>query len=512
MTAFQATGNGKLSKKPLLFLWTFVVFLAVFSVGELLLQKRLAHHTNAIISCMQYERDQSSVFLSKIGGNSSNGMPILAKSPTVFETFTNEHVVHWDNLTMLAPKNLHTYIEPVNGEAAFMQYGVANMRNVCIRPNGTMVVVGTSAEEIVRSVLATGETMAREWRDTYNCTSWSCHGGVHIEDTTPKDAFWIPGNTTHIIPYLGNVFHHFSERVWPHLTGFQTADGTPHATIYYVHRMHTWLEQAHHNLDRSTLMFQIAMLARLGGGHPKKFLQHTEHEERPVCFERLTLTCATCGRMSPALGFEVFTAAIERYRKVAFEYFKIAAPKLSTPPHPLRVTIYGRSDASRRRVSNIADVARHLRSWRDPPLLVTFIDEMVETGVYNNTLPEVVSLMAQTDVLITPHGANTWATLFMPRRAAVIEIYGPCGPSTWISNTIVPALQLKHVTEANPWGERIASPRAGNTTDCKDALITPDFTLDIAKLDDALKSLGMPAGPGDKLPLHWLYDWSANSY
>ena len=147
-----------------------------------------------------------------------------------------------------------------------------------------------------------------------------------------------------------------------------------------------------------------------------------------------------------------------------------------------------------------------------PTLLVTFVDEMLAQGLYNQSLPEVVSLMAQTDVYITAHGANTWATVFMPKRSAVIEIYGPCGPATWLSNTIVPALELKHRTEGNPWGARVASPLAGNTTECRSALETPDFTIDIGKLEAEIQSLRAIDGPGDRLLFHWLFDWSTTSY
>lgn len=145
--------------------------------------------------------------------------------------------------------------------------------------------------------------------------------------------------------------------------------------------------------------------------------------------------------------------------------FRVASPEVSLPPHPLRVTLYGQGDASRKRVTNMAEVAQYLRTSVQPPLLVTFVDEMLAQGLYNQSLPEVVSLMAQTNVYMTAHGANTWATVFMPKRSAVIEIYGPCGPATWLSNTIVPALELKHRTEGNPWGRRVALPLAGNTTE-----------------------------------------------
>jgi hypothetical protein len=133
---------------------------------------------------------------------------------------------------------------------------------------------------------------------------------------------------------------------------------------------------------------------------------------------------------------------------------------------------------------------------------------MLASGEYNQSLPEVVSLMSQTDILITTHGANTWASIFMPKHAAVIEIYGPCGPTTWI-DVMVEALMLKHKTEENPWDFRVPSLSAGNTTECESADHTPDFTIDITKLDEIIHSLALPKGVGDNFPLHWVYDWTS---
>ncbi|KAG0613978.1 hypothetical protein M758_6G142200 [Ceratodon purpureus] len=505
-------GPGKSSKQPLKRVQVVLLLLLIFVVGEFFLQKQLSVNTTKLASCSQ----NTLTGLPK-GDQAEPSVPILANSPTVHEAFGSDNVVHWDNLTdQLAPKGLRTSIDTSDGnDARFMRYGMSPLRNVCIRPNGTIVVVGLSEPDFARRLQEAGEAMVLEWKETYNCT-WGCSGAA-FEKETPENALWMTGTTTHIIPYLGNVFHHFAERVWPLLTGFRDPPDEDKSRSkqknYYVHRMHTWLDQAHHNMDRNTFMFQIALLSRLAPPDTRpKFLQHSEHETRPMCFDTLMLSSAASGRMSPKSGIANFAPAMARYRQAAFDYFHIATPTVSLPPRPLRVTLYGRGDASRRRVTNIAQIAHYLRTSIQPPVLVTFIDELLQRRLYNQSLPEVVSLMAQTDIYITPHGANTWATLFMPKRSAVIEILGPCGPGTWISNTIAPALELKHRTDGNPWGERVASPRAGNTTDCKSALETPDFTIDVRKLQTELDSLRAIDGPGDTLPLHWLFNWTRNSY
>ncbi|XP_024380065.1 uncharacterized protein [Physcomitrium patens] len=513
MTPISEAKGKSCSKQPVKFIQLISFLLLFFLVGEFFLQKELASSPRARVACSRFERDALAVLrLGESWDSSLLAAPVLVNSPTVHETFSSDVVVHWDNLTELAPKGLRTHIDTRDSDnVRFMRYGMPPLKNVCITPKGTIVVVGLSPEEFLQDLAAAGKVMVSEWGETYNCSS-NCPGSAFEKDT-PKDALWLAGNTTHIVPYLGNVFHHFSERVWPLLSGFQDpVDGsyTP-VNHYYVHRMHKWLEQAHHNMDRNTFMYQVAILAKTAAPGAK-FLQHGENEARPLCFESLTLSADATGRMTPHLGLQNFGPAIDRYRKAAYSYFRIPDPKLSTPPRPMRVTLYGRGDASRRRIVNIDEVAQHLRSMTQPPLLVTIVDELLASGAYNQSLPEVVSLMAQTDVYITPHGANTWATLFMPKRAAVIEIYGPCGPTTWLASTIVPALELKHMTQGNPWGERVAALSAGNTTECKSSYHTPHFTVDLAKLDEEIRSLRVPAGPGDRLPLYWLYNWSTNSY
>ena len=497
---------GKSSKQPLQCVQVVMAVLLFFVITEFILQNQLTVNTTTRATC-----SQSPLSGLPRGGRAAS-IPILTNSPTVHDAFGGDIVVHWDNLTEFAPKRLRTYIDTRDSEdVRFMRYGMSPFKNICIRPNGTIVVVGLSESEFARSLAEAGEAMALEWKETYNCT-WGCNG-VAFEKETPENALWVTGNTTHIIPYLGNVFHHFAERVWPILTSFRDPDDeNQRQRRYYVHRMHTWLNQAHHNMDRNTFMFQIALLSRMTPPGTIKFLQHNEDETRPLCFESLTLSSTASGRMSPILGLANFAPAMARYRLAAFKYFQVSNPEVSLPPRPLRVTLYGRGDASRRRVTNIAEVAQYLQTSVEPAFLVTFVDELLERGLYNQSLPEVVSLMAQTDVYITPHGANTWATIFMPKRSAVIEIYGPCGPGTWISNTIVPALELKHRTEGNPWGARVASPRAGNTTECRSALETPDFTIEVGKLRDEILSLRAADGPGDRLPLHWLFDSRSNSY
>ncbi|KAJ7528698.1 hypothetical protein O6H91_15G014700 [Diphasiastrum complanatum] len=479
-----------------------VAFLLSMLIGEIALQKVLLFDSVAFASCRKFMLPVLSIPSSFADPSFK---PLIQLGPSIHQAFTGK-TINVSAIPTRVPRDMHTHFEE---NTNILGYGLSVARNVCFDPDGRILLVGISEEE-VESSLKASPALEKVWHSSYNC-SWGCIGSV-IASQAPEDAVWIEGNTTHIIPYLANVFHNFADRVWPHIAGFQaplsftTPKPINHIAVYLLS---TWLDQAHHNNERATFLYQFLMLARLSPG--ADFPLIPQNSRQSVCYERLTLDCSSCDRISNFLGSSIVSPALLRYRSTVLSFFNIAEPHVSLPPLPLRVTFYGRGDASRRRVTNAQQVVEHLRSWRQPQLEVTFVDELLANGEYNQTFPEVVSLFSQTDIFITVHGANTWASLFMPRGAAVIEIYGPCGPSSWL-HTIVTALELKHSTESNPWKESFASARAGNTTNCEDALRTPDFSLDIEKLDRTIHELSQPSAPSDRIPLHWLYNWTAGSY
>ncbi|KAL2631691.1 hypothetical protein R1flu_016377 [Riccia fluitans] len=144
-------------------------------------------------------------------------------------------------------------------------------------------------------------------------------------------------------------------------------------------------------MESNTLMYPIRILGRLS--HNADFLLVDELNPKDlVCYERLILACATCDESGDKLGSNITTALLA-YRKAAFNYFRMREPKVVHPPGPLRVTFYGS------RVGNSKEVVEHLRNWTSPPLDVLFMDELMEKGLYNKSLPEVVSLSSETDIL-----------------------------------------------------------------------------------------------------------------
>ncbi|KAL3689610.1 hypothetical protein R1sor_015919 [Riccia sorocarpa] len=500
-----------------------VSLLLIFFIGEVSLQKLMVLHTWSIQSLQssycncQFETDDS------VASSDENpfGNHTLVRPPRIILSYPSVHqsfAGRVRNISSISsnsslPKNLKTSIDK---NTNVFHFGLTTVRSVCMRPNGAIVMVGMTESEIRRQV-AEVPALQNEWLSTYNCSNSnskssnsSCVGfeTIAAAKNLPSKVTWVTGTTAHIFPHFGNVNHNFGERLWPHIAGhqFPLNETTPHPIDHFlVHRFGETLDQARHNAERNTLLYQIRILGRLS--HNADFLVVDELKPRDlVCYESLILACATCDQFGDKLGSNITTPALLAYRKAAFNYFRMREPKVALPPRPLRVTFYGRGDAKARRIRNAHQVVDHLRNWTSPPLDVLFLDELMEKGVFNLSLPEVVSLMSETDILITPYGANTWAALFMPKHAAVIEVnVPPCGPTTWIER-IAEAVELKVLTKSKAGA---SSPGNTSSPECKGVLETPDFNINIAELDRDILHLALPLfGNRDTIPRHWLHDWS----
>ncbi|KAL2631704.1 hypothetical protein R1flu_016390 [Riccia fluitans] len=480
-----------------------VSLLLIFFIGEVSIQKMMVLHTWSVqtlqssCSC-QFETDDSlaSSDENPFGNHTLIRPPrIILNYPTVHQAF-EDRMRNISSITSLTPKDLKTSI--VKNTNVF-GFGLTTIRSVCMRPNGAIVMVGMTEDEIRRKV-AEVPALQKEWFSSYNCStttnSSNCGGfkAMAAAKNLPSNVTWVKGTTAHILPYLGNANHNLFERLWPHIAGHQYPlnETTPHPINHFlVHRFGEELERGRKNMESYTLMYQIRILGRLS--HNADFLLVDElNPEDLVCYERLILACATCDK----LGSNITTPALLAYRKAAFNYFRMREPKVVLPPRPLRVTFYGS------RVGNSKEVVEHLRNWTSPPLDVLFMDELMEKGLYNQSLPEVVSLFSETDILITTYGVKTWAALFMPKHAAVIEVNVPsCGSTEWIQ-TIAEAVELKLSSKSKAG--------VGNTTECKEVqLKTRDSNINIHELDREIHQLALPLfGNKDKIPHHWLHDWS----
>ena len=102
----------------------------------------------------------------------------------------------------------------------------------------------------------------------------------------------------------------------------------------------------------------------------------------------------------------------------------------------LRVTIYPRFDAARRRMLNWAELCDHLSTWHSVTVLHVF---------GTRTPAEQLSAFAHADVFIAPHGAHLTMSFLLPLDAVLIE----CFPEPrrlappWLA-TMVKANHVRH--------------------------------------------------------------------
>ncbi|KAL2633221.1 hypothetical protein R1flu_004700 [Riccia fluitans] len=410
----------------------------------------------------------------------------------------------------------------------FMQFPLLTMENVCITPSGALMLIGTSDAEITHNV--SGHRAIPElyfvWNEIYNCsgnvTTDHCVG-VTFSKTLPRGHSYIPGNTTHMLPYIGNPMHNWAERTWP----FIMASSDPiRATVphpinhYLIHRFEKWFRESHYLPDRAQMLWQFRMVMELSGDTSPGFLV-VRNQSKPLCFERLILQMHSRDRIDETrLPVKMAGAGVRKFRESVFSFFRISSPpQVTGPPGKLRVLFYGRNDTSRRRVRNSPEVVEVLRSFSRPPLDVLFLDEMLASGETNYSFPEVIRLFTRTDILVIAHGANTWPTFLLPDGAGVVEIIGPCNwssknysdltvPHTWM-HVNAAACRLKHDL-SNPFHRSVPNPDRGNTTQCLDPFHgVPDYTVDLEKLEEIIHSLAYPDRAGDRLTQHWLYDWDS---
>ncbi|KAH7445576.1 hypothetical protein KP509_01G015500 [Ceratopteris richardii] len=189
---------------------------------------------------------------------------------------------------------------------------------------------------------------------------------------------------------------------------------------------------------------------------------------------------------------------IDRTRRPASIYVP-ALGQIPTPTRPIRVLLHCRTDGYRRRALNHDAVLDFLlRNFTHLNLEVRSMDLRLRSNETNYSFVHLVTLFSQTD----------------------IAVFGPCDfwkPKgrynetdrdlhSWL-RVIVGAVYIKH-DMSNPFADIIPNPERGNSTLCIDQMKgVLDFTIDLPKLGVAINSLAYPSSPGDRLTLHWLYDW-----
>ncbi|KAI5058894.1 hypothetical protein GOP47_0027064, partial [Adiantum capillus-veneris] len=400
------------------------------------------------------------------------------------------------------------------------------IRNACIEPGGRLLLVNVTPDDLGEPMRGGGRRRPYHWYIKYancgNVTEDECVGVRYVSEI-PTFARYVPGNTMHLIAYYRrNTMHNFAERVWPRLalavSPFnETTEGLP-VDHFIFHKVEELLKQAAYLDDKDQVLWQFRMLMELWPG--SDLLREEENET--MCFDTLLLQMYDEARMDRArLLTSILEPSVRNYRAATFHFLKLPMAEIPLPPRPLRLLYYGRSELSRRRIVNHDEVLHFLQHNLSHRLHLEIrsLDLLLLSKKMNYSFTHLVSIFSQTDIFVAGHGAITWATIFMPLGSGFIEVFGSCdwwkskehyndttNLKTWVA-PLTQALHIKHDL-SNPYAKSVANPHRGNTTLCVNpGTGVPDYTIDPLKLRQVVDSFAYPEEPGDRLTLHWLYDW-----
>ncbi|KAH7442216.1 hypothetical protein KP509_03G077200 [Ceratopteris richardii] len=440
------------------------------------------------------------------------------RTPTAFPS-------QFSFMTLDQNPNFTTYVLPYPKH--HRQY---TLRNVCIEPNGRLLLVNATAEDIGEPDDRGGrKKMPWYWYLKYtgcgNKTNYEC-AGVRSTFEFPSYARYVPGNTLHFMSYIkGNTFHNFAERVWPRLplsvSPFNETTAALPVHHFYFYSFEKILRESAYLDDKDQDLWQFRMLMEMWPGSDL-LRESDEQGETTWCFDFLHLQMQHEERIDKTrLPPSIYGPALRKYRAATFRFLGLPLPQLPLPPRPIRVLLHCRTDASRRRAVNHDTVLNFLlQNFTHLNLEVRSLDLLLRSDEMDYSFIRLVTLFSQIDIAILIHGTFTFGALFMPEGSGVVEVFGPCDfwkprdrynetdrdLSTWLT-AIVGATHIKHDL-SNPFAEIIPNPERGNTTLCiHQSNGVPDFTIDLPKLANAINSLAYPTTPGDRLTLQWLYDW-----
>ena len=183
-----------------------------------------------------------------------------------------------------------------------------------------------------------------------------------------------------------------------------------------------------------------------------------------------------------------------------------AAPAALAPP-PRVLLLYGRSDASRRRLLNLSSHVAALRSRFPPPRWsVVLWEDLQRSATFGREGTQPVAatldlLMRRVSLLLTPHGAlPSVAGLLMRNGSSVFELFSSCMQRSWLPAHVLAALGVTHAALAgrselqSSKRYRIAStlvdPMSGRKViGCPKYPNDPDLMIDAARLATVVERL-----------------------
>ena len=116
---------------------------------------------------------------------------------------------------------------------------------------------------------------------------------------------------------------------------------------------------------------------------------------------------------------------------------------------PRTLLLYGRTDASRRRLLNLSSHVTALAEHFPPPEWKIVLWDRIWRADASGARPtldrQLRLLTREVSIILTPHGAfpSVWA-LLLPPGTACFEIFSSCMTSTWLPAHVMRSIQVKH--------------------------------------------------------------------
>ena len=266
---------------------------------------------------------------------------------------------------------------------------------------------------------------------------------------------YLPGTTFHQTTWDFNLGHQFHMQIMPmqraivHSSNYHTPKidnvivdrglriGDYERKVRYTEKNQTaWLEfyqerwlNAHELLARTFLEQVSQQVTILRSSRDEGALR-----DDGICFDRLVINGEQdmyMDRQHPASH-----NAFADFKRNLMDVMQIKQETVDLTKRPLRITIYSRHDASRRRIENVPEI----KAMLEPHHIVRHIK-------YFGTQPPVeqFAIFSQSDILIAPHGAHMTFAFMLPPGALVYETFAHTdGHFSWIPQ-FLRATQQKHI-------------------------------------------------------------------
>ena len=205
------------------------------------------------------------------------------------------------------------------------------------------------------------------------------------------------------------------------------------------------------------------------------------------CFDELIVVVASCDRHLTMLPAKLSAHILENVRvKIHDKFSSRESIEKNT------VLLYGRTDTKQRKMLNVYDVFRELKSSLS--INVTLWDDLILHKMISPA--EQFFIVVNSWYVITPHGAFTcfwWP--WLRRNATLHEIMGPCpklhsdrNGRTYVNDEVAKLLEVKHLYRGgdNLWEKKVE--REGmKDLSCKSHYTDPNFMTSPASVVRALQ-------------------------